>query len=188
VELEAGAGRGSPGVGGKMRGISGGRREGPTLRAMAVAGSLVVAGSLIVAGVIAGLGVGCNSSGVTTTVTTAAAGVARTTTSGTPTTQPGPSTTEPDWSTTPSSGHGPDTTASSTPGSTWTGVTAPADRPLFPVHVGGKWGFIDQTGAWVIEPRFEQESPPIFVDGLATIETTGPLGDPLCGCIDKTGA
>ncbi len=54
---------------------------------------------------------------------------------------------------------------------------APRER-----DVGGwRWGFIDRTGAWVIEPRFLWAEP--FSEGLAPAREEG-----VCGFIDRSGA
>ncbi|NLZ99754.1 MAG: WG repeat-containing protein, partial [Clostridiaceae bacterium] len=46
----------------------------------------------------------------------------------------------------------------------------------------GKWGYIDETGAFVIEPQFD--SAQSFLDnGLALVEVDGKWG-----YIDETGA
>ena len=50
---------------------------------------------------------------------------------------------------------------------------------------GGKWGFIDTTGAWAIPPR--DPEPSEFHDGRA-LSCRGEIGDGRrCGYIDKTG-
>lgn len=49
---------------------------------------------------------------------------------------------------------------------------APAARP----DAGGvaRWGYIDRTGAWVIEPRFEEAR--LFATGLAAVRVDGLFG------------
>jgi len=46
----------------------------------------------------------------------------------------------------------------------------------------GKWGFVDKTWNWVIQPQFEFESVRNFYEGLAAIKQDGKWG-----FIDKTG-
>ena len=59
---------------------------------------------------------------------------------------------------------------------------AQAEEPvgLFPIEVHGKWGYIDNTGKVVIEPKFD--SADIFSEGLAFVN----IGEKV-GFIDKTG-
>jgi len=45
---------------------------------------------------------------------------------------------------------------------------------LAPAATGGKWGYIDTTGKWVIDPQFE--SAYNFADGLAQVTVGGRLG------------
>jgi len=45
---------------------------------------------------------------------------------------------------------------------------------LAPAASGGKWGFIDQTGKWVVNPQFESASN--FADGLAPVVVGGRWG------------
>ena len=51
---------------------------------------------------------------------------------------------------------------------------------LIPAASGGKWGFIDTAGKWVIDPQFEQADG--FADGLALVRVGGR-----CGYIDQKG-
>lgn len=51
-----------------------------------------------------------------------------------------------------------------------TGFTA----GLAPARSGGKWGFIDVTGKWVIDPQFEAAGN--FADGLAAVLVGGRVG------------
>ena len=44
-----------------------------------------------------------------------------------------------------------------------------------------KWGFIDKTGAWIVEPKFDDAES--FIDGAAVVNIAGKWG-----YIDKTGA
>jgi hypothetical protein len=46
--------------------------------------------------------------------------------------------------------------------------------------VGGKWGYIDRTGKYIIKPRFDKADP--FSNGLARVEL-----DDTWGYINKTG-
>ena len=45
---------------------------------------------------------------------------------------------------------------------------------LAPAATGGKWGYIDKRGDWVIEPQFEHAFG--FKDGLASVEVGGRWG------------
>jgi hypothetical protein len=54
---------------------------------------------------------------------------------------------------------------------------------LYPENLGGKFGYIDPTGKWVITPQFAGASE--FSEGLAAVK--GSNGDFL-GYVDKTGA
>jgi hypothetical protein len=45
---------------------------------------------------------------------------------------------------------------------------------LMPAASGGKWGFIDTTGKWVVDPQFEAAWP--FEDGLAPVRVGGRWG------------
>lgn len=38
---------------------------------------------------------------------------------------------------------------------------------LYPVHVNGKWGYVDRTGKIVIEPRYDNEA--FFSDGVTVV-------------------
>ena len=49
-----------------------------------------------------------------------------------------------------------------------------------PVKYNGKWGYIDKTGKFVIEPKFEGAYP--FSEGLAMVKVGKAVG-----YIDKTG-
>lgn len=51
---------------------------------------------------------------------------------------------------------------------------------LLPVRLDHKWGFIDKTGKYVINPQFDDATP--FADGLARVKLGGKWG-----FIDKTG-
>jgi hypothetical protein len=46
--------------------------------------------------------------------------------------------------------------------------------------IGGKWGFIDKTGVFLIEPKYDYAGK--FSEGLAGVEIRGKWG-----YIDKTG-
>jgi hypothetical protein len=52
--------------------------------------------------------------------------------------------------------------------------------PLFQIHYGNKWGFMDRTGKIVIEPQFSDVSD--FFDGLARVDK-----DHRSCFIDETG-
>ncbi|HEX3145337.1 MAG TPA: WG repeat-containing protein, partial [Pyrinomonadaceae bacterium] len=53
------------------------------------------------------------------------------------------------------------------------------------VRMGGKLGYIDATGQYVINPQFNEALP--FVDGMAlVVQGSGPSPE-LVGWIDKTG-
>jgi hypothetical protein len=54
------------------------------------------------------------------------------------------------------------------------------DMSLFRVVQNGKYGFIDKTGKFVINPQFDEVSG--FMEGLCSVR----VGDKL-GYIDKTG-
>lgn len=56
--------------------------------------------------------------------------------------------------------------------------------PLFRIHHGDKWGFMDRTGRVVIEPRFEGVGD--FFEGLARVSVTVGTGSKQC-FIDETG-
>ncbi len=45
---------------------------------------------------------------------------------------------------------------------------------IIPAASGGKWGFIDTTGKWVIDPQFEEVK--YFADGLAPVRVGGRWG------------
>lgn len=61
-----------------------------------------------------------------------------------------------------------------------------ADGPLWRARdaASGLWGFIDESGAWAIEPAFSEE-PTAFVGDLAC---AADAGSRLWGFIDRTGA
>ena len=48
------------------------------------------------------------------------------------------------------------------------------NQGLAPAGSGGKWGFIDETGKWVIDPQFENAFS--FADGLAQVAVGGRWG------------
>jgi hypothetical protein len=50
----------------------------------------------------------------------------------------------------------------------------PPARSLYRMSIDGRWGFIDQTGHFVIEPRFDGAWP--FSEGLARVEVDGKWG------------
>ncbi|UCG28005.1 MAG: WG repeat-containing protein [Bacteroidales bacterium] len=50
-------------------------------------------------------------------------------------------------------------------------VNIPTDKILVEVESNGKWGFIDPTGKWIIEPGFEGAKK--FVDGVALVKYLG---------------
>lgn len=64
--------------------------------------------------------------------------------------------------------------------------------------MNGKWGYVDRTGWFVIEPRFNEAKP--FIDGLAFVKIGGYDAKAVIhviglldssgkwGYIDKTGA
>jgi hypothetical protein len=54
---------------------------------------------------------------------------------------------------------------------------------LAAVRVGNKFGYIDMTGKYVIDPQFDEADP--FVDGLAMI-VIGHGSEAKLGWIDKT--
>jgi hypothetical protein len=65
-------------------------------------------------------------------------------------------------------------------------TTADASTPgLYPVFVGGKWGYIDNSGAIKIDPRFDSAYD--FSEGLARVILTVD-GVPKQGYIDTAGA
>ncbi len=45
---------------------------------------------------------------------------------------------------------------------------------LAPAGSSGKWGFIDATGKWIVDPQFEQAGN--FADGLAPVTVGGRIG------------
>jgi hypothetical protein len=47
-----------------------------------------------------------------------------------------------------------------------------------------KWGYVDATGAWIIQPQFDAASP--FSEGLAAV-ATGSGENTRLSFIDKTG-
>lgn len=53
--------------------------------------------------------------------------------------------------------------------------------PLFQIHYGVQWGFMNRTGRTVIKPRFDDEGD--FFEGLAKVR----IGDWKWGYIDQTG-
>jgi hypothetical protein len=57
-------------------------------------------------------------------------------------------------------------------------------NPLFPVEVGGKWGFIDRTGKVVIAPQFSRVWE--FSEDMAVVEK-GYGQEKAFGYVDKTG-
>ncbi len=54
------------------------------------------------------------------------------------------------------------------------------ETPLFPVEIGGEWGYIDKAGKVVIAPQFDDALD--FSEGLASVR----IGWKWC-YIDKTG-
>jgi len=60
------------------------------------------------------------------------------------------------------------------------GLTSVAEEALFPIYQGGKWGYIDKSGDYVINPQFDYAWD--FSEGLARVR----IGDRR-GYIDKTG-
>ncbi len=52
--------------------------------------------------------------------------------------------------------------------------TADADAYLFPVRQGGQWGYIDRSGAMVVEPQFEAAYP--FSEARALVRQGGQYG------------
>lgn len=64
------------------------------------------------------------------------------------------------------------------------------ERPLFadgpePARIGGKWGFVDESGKFVIPPRFDSAAG-FEADGLAVVAISEPGGSGH-GFIDKSG-
>src|SRR3990170_1437960 len=57
---------------------------------------------------------------------------------------------------------------------------AEKEKTLFPIEQNGKWGFIDKTGKYVINPQFDYVFS--FSEGLARVRLGGKWG-----FIDKTG-
>ena len=53
---------------------------------------------------------------------------------------------------------------------------------LFAAEQSGKWGFVDKTGAFVLEPQFEEASS-FYADGYAVVVQDGKYG-----VIDRKGA
>ena len=52
--------------------------------------------------------------------------------------------------------------------------------------IGGKWGFIDKTGNYIVKPQFDDASP--FSEGLAAVKVDNyASGLAKWGYIDKTG-
>ena len=50
----------------------------------------------------------------------------------------------------------------------WSAASAcMAASALFPVTVGGRWGFVDKSGQTVINPQFDRAE--VFADGLAPV-------------------
>ena len=49
-----------------------------------------------------------------------------------------------------------------------------ADYELIPVRPVDTWGYIDHSGAWVINPQFEEAE--CFYDGLARVKSNGKVG------------
>jgi hypothetical protein len=49
-----------------------------------------------------------------------------------------------------------------------------------------RWGYVDKTGAWLVQPRFT-EGLGAFTEGLALVDEHQPYGTSLYGYIDKTG-
>ena len=59
--------------------------------------------------------------------------------------------------------------------------TGPYDGEVAWAKLGDKWGFINRTGKWVIEPTFDR--PAHFLpQGIARVQADGGTG-----WIDKTG-
>lgn len=61
----------------------------------------------------------------------------------------------------------------------------PFSENLAPAKVDGKWGFIDRSGQWAIEPQFRAVYG--FSSGLAAVDTGENLLGNNWGFIDKTG-
>ncbi|HKR02437.1 MAG TPA: WG repeat-containing protein [Pyrinomonadaceae bacterium] len=57
--------------------------------------------------------------------------------------------------------------------------------PLFPVRLGGKWGYIDRTGKIVIRPQYDGAFP--FYDGVARVMTGQRFAGARWSYIDKSG-
>ncbi len=74
------------------------------------------------------------------------------------------------------------TTTTTAPVSTTASSDAQASTTgLYPAPTDGKWGYIDNTGTFIITPQFD--SAERFWDGLAAVTVKGEVG-----YIDKTGA
>ena len=52
-------------------------------------------------------------------------------------------------------------------------VSRTAEYPI-PLEQGGKWGYVDQAGKFVIAPQFDSADP--FSEGMAEVELNGRLG------------
>lgn len=94
--------------------------------------------------------------------------------------------------------------AAAAPTPAWTPTSVPIDEnALFLVEKGYKWGFIDRSGAWVIEPQLLSPArpqpitrgsiglvgrePPMFAEGLAAVGMAKP-GASKFGFLDESGA
>lgn len=53
-------------------------------------------------------------------------------------------------------------------------VTSFADNQLAAVYKNGSWGYVDRSGAWVIQPQFSQAEP--YSMGLAAVKKNGKWG------------
>ena len=48
------------------------------------------------------------------------------------------------------------------------------DAMLYPVLSGERWGYIDKSGTFVVNPQFDEAFP--FFDGMARVESDGQTG------------
>ena len=53
-------------------------------------------------------------------------------------------------------------------------ATSFADNQLAAVYKNGSWGYVDRSGAWVIQPQFSQAEP--YSMGLAAVKKNGKWG------------
>ena len=74
-------------------------------------------------------------------------------------------------------------------GGVWHGAWYVFSMGLAPVFDDktGKYGFIDKSGAWAIDPQFTRTQGPFFAEGVAPVGGENADGDPACGYVNQSG-